>query len=260
MDCARTRNYMHGYLDRELDPVTASGIEAHLQSCAACAQAYALQTSLHKAIKGQATYYTAPEALAARVRAGFRTTRESAGKTYTPPHTPRRQWLALFAAVAASVLITWTAVIQLETGSRDERIGSEVLAGHARAVLTNHLAEIASSDRHTVKPWLSSKLDFSPPVTDLTTAGFPLVGARLDYLDNRPVAALVYRHRQHVIDLFIWPDTQASAAAMQASSKQGFNLLHWTHAGMTFWAISDLNPAAIRTFAETYMGLAEAAG
>jgi anti-sigma factor RsiW len=120
-------------------------------------------------------------------------------------------------------------------------------------VLTNHLAEVASSDQHTVKPWLSSKLDFSPPATDLTTAGFPLVGARLDYVNQRPVAALVYRHRQHVINLFIWPDAKADATTVpKSSSKQGYNLLHWSDAGMTFWAISDLNAADVKTFAETY--------
>ena len=249
MDCTQARNYMHGYLDRELDPVTASGIEEHLHACAACARAYAAQTSLRAAIKRQAAYYTAPEALAARIRNTVNATSGPAGKK----NAPRWQWFPLVAAVAATAVITWTTAIQLETGSRDERIGEQVIAGHARAVLTNHLTEVASSDQHTVKPWLSSKLDFSPPVTDLTTAGFPLVGGRLDYVDNRPVAALVYRHRQHVIDLFIWPDTQtAHATSMQTSSKQGFNMLHWNNAGMTFWAISDLNPADIKTFAETY--------
>ena len=249
MDCKQACAYMHGYLDRELDPVTAAAMEEHLHACAACAKAYAVQASLRAAIKRQAAYYTAPEALAARIRtkvtvASASPVRKNAG---------RRSWLALAAAVAATAAITWIAAIQLGNGSRDERIGEQVVAGHARAMLTNHLTEVASADQHTVKPWLSSKLDFSPPVTDLATAGFPLVGGRLDYVDSRPVAALVYRHRQHVIDLFIWPDMQARvAASMQATSKQGFNMLHWTSAGMTFWAISDLNPADLRTFAETY--------
>ena len=249
MDCKQVCNYMHGYLDRELDPVTAASMEEHLNVCTACAKAYAVQTSLHSAIKGQAAYYTAPEALAARIRAKVTATSASPVRK----NAGRQSWLPLVAAVAATAAITWIATIQLGTGSRDERIGEQVVAGHARAVLTNHLTEVASSDQHTVKPWLSSKLDFSPPVTDLSMAGFPLVGGRLDYVDNRPVAALVYRHRQHVIDLFIWPDTQARAVtSMQATSKQGFNMLHWTSAGMTFWAISDLNPADIKTFAETY--------
>ena len=208
LDCKQTRNYMHGHLDGELDPVTAAGIEAHLNACAACAQAYAVQTSLRAAVKKQAAYYTAPAALASRIRKEI-----NAAPASTPKKdAPRWRWLQLGAAVAATAVITWTAAVQLEFGSRDERIAEQVIAGHARATLTNHLTEVASSDQHTVKPWLSSKLDFSPPVTDLTTAGFPLVGARLDYVDSRPVAALVYRHRQHVINLFVWPDAKAGTA------------------------------------------------
>lgn len=249
MDCKQTRNYMHAHLDRELDPVTASGIEAHLQKCAACAHAYAAQAALQAAVKSRAAYYTAPTGLATRIRNQV----NAAGGTSAKKQASRWQWLPLAATVAATAVITWTTAVQLETGSRDERIAEQVIAGHARAVLTNHLAEVTSSNQHTVKPWLSSKLDFSPPVTDLTGAGYALVGARLDYVDNRPVAALVYRRRQHVINLFVWPDSKSgSASSWQASSKQGYNLLHWGDAGMTFWTISDLNAAELKAFAETY--------
>lgn len=249
MGCTQTRNYLHAQLDRELDPLTAAGIDAHLKTCAACAGVYAAQRALKSAVKKHAGYYTAPAALAARIRQDIPAASGSAAKT----SAPRWQWWPLAAAVTATAVITWTGAIQLETGSRDERIGEQVIAGHARSVLTNHLTEVASADQHTVKPWLSSKLDFSPPATDLTAAGFPLIGARLDYVNSRPVAALVYRHRQHVINLFIWPDAKAGTpASMQASAKQGFNLLHWNNAGMAFWAISDLNSADIRKFAETY--------
>jgi len=249
MDCTQTRNYMHAHLDRELDPVTAAGIETHMRNCAACAQAYATQTALRNAVKKQAAYFTAPAALAARVRA----TAGAAGNYPGAKKARRWSWLPLAAAVAATVVIMWTASVQFESGMRDERIVEQVIAGHARSVLTNHLVEVASSDQHTVKPWLSSKLDFSPPANDLTGTGFPLVGARLDYVNSRPVAALVYRHRQHVINLFVWPDGKdASTTAPRSSAKQGYNLLHWDKAGMTFWAISDLNPEDIKTFAETY--------
>jgi anti-sigma factor (TIGR02949 family) len=251
MDCKQTLNYMHGHLDRELDPVTAAGIEAHLQTCAACTHAYAVQASLQAAVRQHAPYYAVPENLAARIGKELNTASGGAPKK----NSPRWQWFPLAAAVAATAVITWTTALQLETGSRDERITEQVIAGHARSVLTNHLTEVASSDQHTVKPWLSSKLDFSPPANDLAAAGFPLAGARLDYVNNRPVAALVYRHRQHVINLFVWPDEKAgTASARQPASKQGYNLLHWSDAGMTFWAISDLNPADIKTFAESYAG------
>ena len=249
MDCTDTRNAMHGYLDRELDPVRAAGIEEHLHACTACAQAYAVQKSLQSAVRSEATYYRAPAALESRIRAMTGATEEIA--IIKPSR--RWHWLQLGAALVATALVTWVAAIQMQSVSRDERTAEEVVAGHARAVLADQLTQVAASDQHTVKPWLSSKLDFSPPVTDLARAGFPLVGARVDYVDRRPVAALVYRHRQHTIDLFVWPDAK-SPASIQATSRQGFNLLHWRSAGMTFWAISDLNPADIRTFAETYAG------
>jgi anti-sigma factor RsiW len=111
---------------------------------------------------------------------------------------------------------------------------------------------VASSDQHTVKPWLSSKLDFSPPVPDLSPAGFPLVGGRMDYLNNRLVAALVYRSRQHVINLFVCPDQHAKKVALEAQSKNGYNVLRWTDSGMAFWAISDVNAADLRQFADQY--------
>jgi mycothiol system anti-sigma-R factor len=248
MDCKHAANYMHAHLDRELDPVTAAGVESHLQTCAACSQAYATQAALRTAVKRKTSYYTAPETLAARIRS------KTGGRTSSAKQAARRwSWFPLAAAVAATAVITWTAGIQMESGLRDERLVEQVIAGHARSVLNNHLVEVASSDQHTVKPWLSSKLDFSPPTVDLTTAGYPLVGARLDYVNSRPVAALVYRHRQHVINLFVWPDEQGAATrAPRGAAKQGYNLLHWNAAGMTFWAISDLNPDDIKTFAETY--------
>jgi anti-sigma factor RsiW len=143
--------------------------------------------------------------------------------------------------------------LQLNGPAQDELIAEQVIAGHARSVLTGHLADVATSDQHTVKPWLSGKLDFSPPVMDLTTAGFPLIGGRLDYLDNRPVAALVYRRDRHLINLFVWPDPKSDRTGpTQTLSKQGYHVLHWHDAGMTFWAISDLNSAEFKVFAETY--------
>src|SRR6185436_3045651 len=125
--------------------------------------------------------------------------------------------------------------------------------GHARATLTNHVVDVEASDQHTVKPWLGGKLDFSPAVVDLASAGFPLVGGRLDYLDHRPVAAIVYHARQHVIDLYVWPDASAAGTrAMETSAKHGYNVVHWSDGGMQYWAVSDLNAGELRTFAETY--------
>ncbi len=252
MDCTQTRNYLHGYLDREIDAITASAIEQHLETCAGCKEIYAQQNVLQAAVRQHATYHTAPDALADRILAKI----GADSNALVMKRAPRRQWFQLGAAVAVTAVVTWITAIQLVSTSGDERIAEQVIASHARSVLTNHIADVASSDQHTVKPWLSSKLDFSPPVTDLTTAGYPLIGGRLDYLDHRPVAALVYRHRQHLINLFVWPDPKSgTAASMQIVSRQGYNLMHWSSAGMTYWVISDLNPAEIKTFADAFANM-----
>lgn len=248
MNCTETRSRLHPYLDRELDMESALALERHLASCADCQAVFARQSALQSAVRGHAHYYVAPSGLAERIR------RQAGGQSRKAWRWPEfRQWLPLGAAVAATAVLSWTAALQYAGISADERIADEVVSGHARSIVTAHAIDVPSSDRHTVKPWLSSKLDFSPPVVDLAAAGFPLAGGRVDYLDNRPVAALVYHSRQHVIDLFVWPERNATAdAPMQASSKQGYNMLRWREGGMAFWAISDVNESELKAFAEAY--------
>jgi anti-sigma factor RsiW len=247
---------MHAYLDQELDLPGVVAIDQHLAACPACKQFFARHAALQSAVRQHATYYTAPSALADRVRATV-----GAAAAASPARTPEPagarlpfgRWLPLGAAVAAAAVVSWTAAIQYAALGGDDALAEQVIASHARAVLTTHLADVASSDQHTVKPWLSSRLDFSPPVTDLARQGFPLTGGRLDYLDSRPVAALVFGHRQHVIDLFVWPDPKASrAGGLRSQQKNGYTVVHWTEGGMAFWAISDLNPAEMKSFAEIY--------
>src|ERR1041385_4098372 len=127
-------------------------------------------------------------------------------------------------------------------------MAQQVVASHVRSMLGEHLTDVASSDQHTVKPWFGGKLDLSPPVVDLTSQGFPLVGGRLDYLDRRPVAALVYRHSQHVINLFVWPEKTPVLTAAAPESLQGYHLRHWRQGDLTFWAVSDVAAADLETF------------
>jgi anti-sigma factor RsiW len=253
MDCTESLSRLHAYLDQELDLPSAVAIDQHLASCAGCKAAFAAQSALRSGIRRHADYrHGAPEALAERIRTRLGSAAEAPARTFRPRwQWPQlRQWLPVGFAAAAAAVVSWTAAIQYASSPADQIVAAQVIAGHARAILTSRLVEVASSDQHTVKPWLSSKLDFSPPVTDLADAGFPLAGGRLDYLDNRPVAALVYRYRQHIINVFVWPEQKA--ASRQALSKHGYNVLHWNDAGMTFWAISDVNAAELQTFAETY--------
>jgi anti-sigma factor RsiW len=139
-------------------------------------------------------------------------------------------------------------LIYFEQGGSTQEV-KELLASHVRSqMLPGHLVDFPSSNQHVVKPWFEGKLDFSPAVNDLTDQGFPLVGGRLDYLDNRQVAALVYKRRQHVINLFMWPATTSAEAAPKMVVRQGYNLVHWTESGMSYWAVSDLNEADLQMF------------
>lgn len=253
MNCTESRSRLHAYLDRELDLETALAVERHLASCADCRAAFGSQTALQAGIRRHARYHAAPPGLAARIGAELaRQPGGPASRSWAPRWPRLGQWLPMGAAVAAAAVVSWTAALQYAAAPSDERLAEQVIAGHARATLTSHVIDVASSDQHTVKPWLSSKLDFSPSPVDLANAGFALAGGRLDYLDERPVAALVYRYRQHVIDLFVWPEAKGGDAPLKAVSAKGYNVLRWRQGGMAYWAVSDVNEAEMKAFAEAY--------
>jgi anti-sigma factor RsiW len=194
-------------------------------------------------IRGEATRHAPPPALAAgivrRLRAG------AAPATVQARRLPR--WLqgaALFVAGAA----TACALLWLRPAPPTDELVAAVTDSHVRSLMAEHLADVQSSDRHTVKPWFAGRLDYSPPVPDLAPLGLPLVGGRLDYLGGRAVAALAYRSGAHVINLFVWPAAGADAPA-QAATRQGWHLLHWTQGGMQAWAVSDASEAELAAFA-----------
>ena len=131
----------------------------------------------------------------------------------------------------------------------DNLLAQEVVSSHIRSMMLNHLVDVPSSDQHTVKPWFNGKLDFAPEVKDFADQGFPLAGGRLDYIDNRTVAALVYQRRKHSINLFIWPSPGAPINPQQFSVN-GYHIIHWTKSGASYWAVSDVNSTDLSEFAE----------
>jgi anti-sigma factor RsiW len=156
-----------------------------------------------------------------------------------------------FIAVAASVAMISAVAVLLVRGARNgqtDQMAHEVLDSHIRSLMGDHLFDVHSSDQHTVKPWFAGRLDFSPAVIDLAAAGFPLVGGRLEYLDGRPVAALVYKRRQHTINVFTWPSPRQEESS-QHFHIRGFNAIRWVHRNMTYWAVSDLNDKELQDFA-----------
>lgn len=235
---------LHGYVDGELELMQDLDIESHLKDCSTCAQTHRSIQMLRSAIKKESTYHEPPTELKARIHSAVR------GPRRDPRRSHHLGWLAVAASVALIVMGAWGVWRFLLPQADTSVLTEELLASHVRSqMLRAHLVDVESSDRHEVKPWFEGKLDFSPEVTDLASRGFTLIGGRLDYLNRRPVAALVYQRRKHLINVFIWPTGQdPGATAKSALTRQGYHLLSWTKAGMTFWAVSDLNESELGQF------------
>ena len=267
MNCEEATKLMDGYLDGELDPITSQTIERHLRDCPECARTHEAHRALVHSIGSAMPYYNAPAELRERVQSSLR---ESAAKppvrNIAPDARPgiaekRREprsilfgtswnWLALAASIVFVAIIAWNVLgprLQQSGASAEQFLATQLIASHVRSLMANHLADVASSDQHTVKPWLDARLDFAPPVVDLANAGFPLIGGRLDYLDQRQVAALIYQRRKHFINLFVWPAADANRTTKEISH-QGYHLLHWVEGDFNYWAVSDVNEGDLRNF------------
>ncbi len=224
MNCEEATKLMDGYLDGELDPMTSQKIEQHLRECRKCEQAYEAHTALTHAISRGAPYYKAPTELRQRIHASLRdagrrdkparaVSEESAaghtnaGRAASRSFRDAVELVGLAAAIVLAAIIVSSFLPRLRQPTSDQFLATQLIASHVRSLMADHLTDVASSDQHTVKPWLDAKLDFAAPVVDLSGEGFPLIGGRLDYLDNHSVAALVYQRRKHFINLFIWPAT-----------------------------------------------------
>lgn len=232
------------YLDGELASMEAGELEAHLAGCASCARFRDDSLALRAALAAQIPRFEAPEALRERVRAALHQA-SAPSRTRIPARLLAWRWLALAASLAIVAAGSWRLATE-RTAS--EILTDEVLASHVRSLMPGHLSDVLSTDQHTVKPWFNGKLDYSPPVHDFSGRGYPLLGGRLDYLNGRPVAALVYGRRQHLINVFLWPAT-GPAGGGAPLVRQGYHLLHWTTPEYAYWVASDLGLSELTNFA-----------
>jgi len=197
----------------------------------------------------EASYYKAPDALRAAVRSRI-------GQKVAGRQSPRFwRWAGVATGFAMTTALSINGALLLAQADPQQRLADEVASAHVRSLLgESHLNDVVSTDQHTVKPWFQGRLDFAPVVTDLAGAGFALDGGRLDYLDGRPVAAITYRHRLHVVNLFEWPARGAPDAKPVLEARNGYALVHWTQGGLAYWAVSDAAGADILQFAHLFIG------
>jgi anti-sigma factor RsiW len=250
VSCKLTERFVPGYLDGELDLARTIEMETHLQTCGDCAREFERQKALRATLQRSSLAYPAPAALRERIQSSLRPSAPAESREPASVWRPfvLLRWAGAFAVLALFAVTAWQLLPGLRGPSSDQRLAAEVLSSHVRSLEASHLMDVASTDQHTVKPWFDGKLDFSPPVEDLASDGFPLVGGRLDYLEGREVAALVYQRRKHFINVFVWPGAAGSSSTQTLEPRQGYNLMRWSRGGFQFWAVSDVSAQDLADF------------
>jgi len=246
LSCQHTDELIHGHLDGELELVKSLEIEKHLSACAVCTKNYERLRRLRSALGETTLRYLPSDRLEERLRSALR--QESKPERNRTIFQPR--WLVAAASLVLAFIVIWIVGRSLVKPDSGDLLAQEIVASHVRSMMADHLTDVSSSNQHTVKPWFDGKLDFSPPVKDLSQQGFILTGGRLDYIGNRPVAAMVYQRGQHPINLFVWPATGSANSTETVAVRQGYNLVRWTNGGMTYWAVSELNLPELQQFAQ----------
>ena len=255
MTCDETPDLIHPYLDGELDLVKSMEVQKHLQDCDACTQTHQAMRSVQSAAGRNGVKFDPPANLKKRLRLALRRENEPKRK----PFVVRWRWIGALASLLIVIGLAWNITANFNRRSESDLLAQEIVSSHIRSLMADHLTDVLSSDQHTVKPWFAGKLDFSPPVKDLSQQGFSLNGGRLDYISHRPVAALVYQRRQHSINVFVWPATDAPIIDRSGFSTHGYNVVRWSGGGMVYWVVSDLNLDELRHFVQLLQDQIQAA-
>jgi anti-sigma factor RsiW len=245
MNCEEFNGLHDLYIDEELDTARMLEFQRHRDCCPNCQAFSVREEELRQLLRSPGLRFERPQNLEQRIRAAL-------GHSQLPqkPEPVRKPFFRprMMAAFAGALLIlSLLSMLMLRQVSRTRSVQQEVVSSHIRSLMADHLTDVVSSDRHTVKPWFSGKIDFAPAVKDLQAEGFPLKGGRLDYLDGHAVAALVYLRHQHKINLFSWPSPGADSPP-KLSNERGYNVIHWAQSSMSYWAVSDVSAQELWEF------------
>jgi anti-sigma factor RsiW len=251
MNCQECHDYIDAYVDNELDVAATILVKQHLRDCFGCQQLLESRKAVGALLADPQVRFEVPDSLLGRIQSALPVPRsdfkQRSGSRFVIP------WFTIPLALAAAVAVMLGLVFLNQGGMFDRSHGNalaqEMISSHVRSLLATHLLDVPSTDQHTVKPWFDGKLKFSPPVRDFADQGFRLIGGRLDYINGREVAALVYQRRLHIINLFIWPLESGLNTASESFTKDGYNVSHWERDGFAFWAVSDANAEDLRVFA-----------
>ncbi len=236
---------VHAYVDGELDPANALELERQLAHDPVLAAERARIEELQRLIRERLPREPAPPGLARRIETAIGVPQVSRSASHP-------SWRALAASVALAVFIasgsTWFALRPGPT----ETVADMVVANHLRALMAPQPIDVASSDQHTVKPWFDGRIPVSPRVVDLSQQDVPLVGGRIDVIGRVPVPTVVYRRRKHLISLSTVPSSARGILEAVPRSIAGYNIVSWNEDGFTYWAVSDVAPADLDSFAKNF--------
>ena len=250
MTCDDAEILLHALIDGELDASHAREVEAHIETCPRCAAELAAFRQMRETMTKADLRYTAPASLRQRIDAALP---KPAAPSNVTPLASRRSVLRGFAMGSAVSALAATLLVAVVVRHDDQQmIESEIVSAHLRSLQPNHLIDVVSTDQHTVKPWFNGKLDVSPPVIDLTAQGFTLIGGRLDYVDARPIGAVIYKRRSHIINLFVAQTANTERHAAKISALQGFNIRRWSDRGLNYWAVSDIGSDELNEFGDKF--------
>jgi anti-sigma factor (TIGR02949 family) len=247
MDCATCEAMVDVYLDGEMTAAESAQFERALESCPECRRRLDEARETQRLLR-DLPVEPAPDLLRARIERELRAA--AAGARPLASRRPAR-WMAMAASLVVAIGFGWLGGTLSNQSSRNT---DELVAGYLRVASSEHAVDVASSDRHTVKPWFAGRIDYSPPVHDLSADGFPLLGGRLDVYDGRKVAVLVYGHNKHKMALTLWPADSDNGTPADVTQHDGFSMARWRHGGFELRAVSDIDPAEMASFVKAVNG------